>query len=179
MDRLRVLLAVKTDAELADALGMKPNTFANRKKSGSIPYDEVVAVSNGRGISLDAVFSPEYSQTVTTGSPRRLRQLENVYMAGGSSEATGSAIEVNILAACHAACRQVHGAEFEAQPAAVQIGYAADLYNLSVKMSAQSGGLEHMKRLDKDGMQKLLEVFMRLGWAKRFPPPPPYASSFF
>lgn len=178
-ERLRGLLSVKTDAELAEVLGMKPNAYANRKKSGSIPYDEIVTVMNVRGVSLDAVFRPEDSQYVSSDSPTATSIGESYrpYMSGAEHDPKRLAIEVGVLLVCQAACAQVHGPEFEKLPASAQMEYAADLYNLSVKISEQSGGIDNMKRLDKDGMQKLLEVFMRLNWARRFPPAPP--SVFF
>lgn len=63
-DRLRGLLALKSDAELSDALGMKPTAFANRKKNRSIPFEEIVAVANDRGISIDSILGVGNSHKV-------------------------------------------------------------------------------------------------------------------
>jgi hypothetical protein len=97
--------------------------------------------------------------------------------AEGSEPASGIAIDESLLTACHKACRGAYGDHFDQQPVDVQMGYAVDLYNLLVRMSAQNGGIEQMKRLEIVGILELLKVFNRLGWARKFPPPP-YRFSF-
>lgn len=92
-------------------------------------------------------------------------------LTGGSEPACAPFIDEGMLNVCHDACRSVYGDAFDGQSAAVQFGYAVDLYNLLVKMSAQYGGLEQMKRLETVGVADLLNVFIRLGWARKFPPP--------
>lgn len=90
---------------------------------------------------------------------------------GGSEPACDPSIDEGMLNVCHSACCSVYGDAFDGQSASVQFGYAVDLYNLLVKMSAQYGGLEQMKRLETVGVADLLNVFIRLGWARKFPPP--------
>ena len=99
--------------------------------------------------------------------------MEAMNMASlGGTSGSGLEIDENMLKTCHDACRGVHGMAFDEIPAVAQLGYATDLYNLLVKMSAQNGGLDKMKCLESTGMVELLNVFIRLGWAKKFPPPP-------
>lgn len=105
-----------------------------------------------------------------------------VAMAGfiaGSEPLSGLSIDVGILSACHNACRSVYGDAFDVLPAATQISYTSDMYNLLVKMSAQNGGLDKMKCLELNGMVELLNVFIRLGWARKFPPPSNQVGCFF
>lgn len=105
-----------------------------------------------------------------------------VAMAGfiaGSEPQSGLSIDEGMLNACHNACRSVYGDSFDGLSAVVQFCYAVDLYNLLVKMSAQNGGLDKMKCLESNGMVELLNVFIRLGWARKFPPPPNQVGCFF
>lgn len=53
LERLRGVLGVREDKEVAAALGMKPNTLHNRKATGSIPLSEVVALASKKKLSLD------------------------------------------------------------------------------------------------------------------------------
>lgn len=45
VERLKAALGLKSDAQVAKALGMKPNAFSNRMVSGSVPYEEIVTAS--------------------------------------------------------------------------------------------------------------------------------------
>lgn len=82
IDRVRVLFSLKNDAEVADALGMKPNAFANRKKSGSVPYEEIIAAAASKGISLDAIFNDEKSQNVVSenSSPYKVTNYDDLVL---------------------------------------------------------------------------------------------------
>lgn len=59
MARLRLALKVETDLALAEALGMKPSAFANRKKSGSLPYDELLNLAKSRNLNLHWLLTGE------------------------------------------------------------------------------------------------------------------------
>jgi len=95
-------------------------------------------------------------------------------MAMESSPATQgeySEINVRLLDNCLDACSKVHGQEFDALKASQQIDYAADLYNLLVRMSHSKGEkLDSMFRLEVTGLVELLQVFIKLGWTIKFPP---------
>lgn len=69
MDRLRAVLSLKNDAEMAEVLGLKPNAYANRKRNASVPYEEIVSVAAERGLNLDAIFLSGDSQNVVREPP--------------------------------------------------------------------------------------------------------------
>lgn len=106
-----------------------------------------------------------------------------MHMAGittpeGAASA-GQAIDESLLSSCHAACRTVYGDEFDALSPVVQIGYATDLYGLLVRLCASNGkDLGEMKRLEVNGLIELLKTYVRLGWARKFPPSAPDLYSF-
>jgi len=54
--RAKTAFGVKTDAELCELIGFSTSRFANRKRTGSIPYAELIAVAAERKVSLDVVF---------------------------------------------------------------------------------------------------------------------------
>jgi len=115
------------------------------------------------------------SQETVPAPQSAMNEPRMAYMAGvgGVNEAqSGEAIDEMLLDSCHAACRRVYGDDFDGAAMSVQLGYAVDLYNLLVKMSAQKGGLSEMKRLEVNGLVDQLNVFIRLGWPRKFPPPP-------
>lgn len=115
------------------------------------------------------------SQETVPAPQSAMNEPRMAYMAGvgGVNEAqSGEAIDEVLLDSCHAACRRVYGGDFDGAAMSVQLGYAVDLYNLLVKMSAQKGGLSEMKRLEVNGLVDQLNVFIRLGWPRKFPPPP-------
>lgn len=81
------------------------------------------------------------------------------------------AIDEILLSSCHAACKAVYGNKFEAESAVVQMGYAADLYGLLVRLCASNEkDLGEMKRLEVNGLIELLKIYVKLGWSRQFPP---------
>lgn len=57
LERLKPKLSVKTDAELADRLGVPHQTLNSWKKRGSIPLDVVIDAAEKHGVSLDYMFA--------------------------------------------------------------------------------------------------------------------------
>ena len=53
IQRLKLILDVKSDKDVAIALGLNPNSFFNRKKRGSIPMTKIVIVGNTLKVNLD------------------------------------------------------------------------------------------------------------------------------
>lgn len=85
-----------------------------------------------------------------------------------------------ILSGCLSACNVVHGEEFAKLSTAQQLGYAVDFYNLLVRMCHSQGvAIGDMKRLETKGLVEQLGAFVKLGWARKFPPPPMQVSCFF
>lgn len=99
--------------------------------------------------------------------------------AASSDSGSGVLIDNDLLSACHAACSKVYGDEFISAVPLMQLEFAVDLYNLLVKISAQNGGLEQMKRLEMNGLVEQLKVFIKLGWNRKFPPPTPILPNTF
>lgn len=96
-------------------------------------------------------------------------------VAGQNSDLCGE-IDGLVLSGCLSACSAVYGAEFDQAGAAQQIGYAVDLYNLLVRMCHSQGvAIVDMKRLEVKGLAEQLGAFIKLGWAKKFPPPVGYS----
>ena len=58
-ERLKKKLLLRTDKDLAEKLGLKPTTFNARKKAGSIPYSEIMALANCYNLDLNWVFKGE------------------------------------------------------------------------------------------------------------------------
>ena len=57
MGRLKMAIGAPTDAALCAAMGVASNTYANRKSSGSIPFDLVIATCISRSVNIDWVFT--------------------------------------------------------------------------------------------------------------------------
>ena len=53
IQRLRETLGLRSEKEVADALGMKPNAFYNRRRAGSLPYEELVALAEKKRLRTD------------------------------------------------------------------------------------------------------------------------------
>lgn len=52
-DRVLLVLNSSKQAAVSDALGMSSSDFANRKKRGRIPYENLVAFAASRNVSID------------------------------------------------------------------------------------------------------------------------------
>jgi Bacteriophage CI repressor helix-turn-helix domain. len=59
--RLKTAINVSNDADLAGRMGMKPNTFSNRKKSGSLPYEEIIRIADSENVNINWIFSGQGS----------------------------------------------------------------------------------------------------------------------
>jgi hypothetical protein len=57
LDRLRQALHCPSDAALADALGVKPNTLATWRRRNSVPYAECIAVAVEKCVNLEWLFT--------------------------------------------------------------------------------------------------------------------------
>lgn len=59
MSRLKVVLNLKSDAELARELGIKTPNFADKKKKKSIPYENIRILCKKNKLSLDFILNNE------------------------------------------------------------------------------------------------------------------------
>lgn len=81
MERLRLAIGAPTKAALAKALGMESNTYANRERSGSIPWEQVLRVCVEHGLSTDQVLTGRESQHVDARHPLDVELLTAVLTA--------------------------------------------------------------------------------------------------
>lgn len=82
-------------------------------------------------------------------------------------------VDVALLTRCMDACTEVYGKDFDARSPSVQVAYAADLYNLLSRMAGASrsaGAQAALLRLEVSGMAEQLRLYIKLGWARQFPP---------
>jgi hypothetical protein len=71
VSRLKLAVNINNDADLASRMGMKPNTFSNRKKAGSLPYEEIIRLADSENVNINWLFSgqgPRYRNELQ-GSP--------------------------------------------------------------------------------------------------------------
>ncbi|MEH0020869.1 MAG: LexA family transcriptional regulator [Desulfobacter sp.] len=59
LERAKKVLGVETDAQVADAIGMKPSAFNNRKRSGSIPFVHFVELASSQNVDLNWLINGE------------------------------------------------------------------------------------------------------------------------
>jgi hypothetical protein len=85
ISRIKKVTNLQEDAEIAKLLGMKPSTFAMRKKRGKLPKKEIELCAAKNGISTDWLFTgqgetfpsplPQFSMAVTKKELDWLLQL--------------------------------------------------------------------------------------------------------
>jgi len=56
LQRLKEALGLQNDKEIAEALGLNPNAFYNRKRLASIPYEEIVRLAELRKLKVDWIL---------------------------------------------------------------------------------------------------------------------------
>lgn len=69
IDRIKNFKGLKSDISVAETLGMTQSTFAERKRRGSIPYEELIIFCDKEGISLNWLLTGE-------GEIKREKELE-------------------------------------------------------------------------------------------------------
>jgi len=57
MDRLKTAGGIQKNSALAEYLGISPTAFSNRKKTGSVPYEQLIEVAYKNGISFNWLFT--------------------------------------------------------------------------------------------------------------------------
>lgn len=53
LEKMKTILGVANDSEVADAIGMKPSAFANRKKSESVPFSHYLKIIKSHNVNLN------------------------------------------------------------------------------------------------------------------------------
>ncbi|MDT4329787.1 helix-turn-helix domain-containing protein [Methylomonas sp. MV1] len=72
MNRMKTVINVASDSELGARLGMKPNTFSNRKKANSLPYEELIALASSENVNTNWLFygeGPMYRHQIAEAVP--------------------------------------------------------------------------------------------------------------
>ncbi|MEH0020998.1 MAG: helix-turn-helix domain-containing protein [Desulfobacter sp.] len=67
LSRIKIVLGVEKDKDVAMAINMKPNAFYNRKKSGSLPLSEFVCLAIKHDVCMDWLIlgiGPKYSPKI-------------------------------------------------------------------------------------------------------------------
>jgi len=53
LEKMKIILGVKKEADVAIAVGMKPSAFSNRKKTGSIPFSHYLKKAKSLKVNLN------------------------------------------------------------------------------------------------------------------------------
>jgi len=173
-----------TQKELCEKIGMKLPSLRDYELGNRIPGGDALTTLVSVGINANWLLTGEGPMLLAEDSQSQSDQTlmipavadKSFYMAsmanmGGNAE-LGQKIAFDILTNCYSACLSVYGEEFSKMETVLQMEYAVNLYNLLVKVSlSNEGKFEQMSRLEVKGVVEQLNVFIRLGWAKKFPPP--------
>jgi hypothetical protein len=73
--RLKFALSLPNDAALASALGLSRSNYANKKASGAIPYEAVLALSRERALNLEWVLWGEGQEITKNDHPDTLNMV--------------------------------------------------------------------------------------------------------
>ena len=85
--RLKFLLRVSKDGEIAEALGLSKQAFSERKKRGAFPERELLALA-----ALRPEIDPVY---VLTGKTQQVRAIEAAAGVAGSSAAAAKQLRAD------------------------------------------------------------------------------------
>ncbi|HPT50102.1 MAG TPA: hypothetical protein PKZ22_07865 [Accumulibacter sp.] len=90
-----------------------------------------------------------------------------------------NALNGAVLNLCLGACQDVHGKDFGDEPAAAQMAFAIDLYNVLGRLASgkeigvTGKGLADFHKLERKGMEELLRLLLQMGWAMKYAPSSP------
>lgn len=59
IERVKKSLKIKNDCDVAEKLGMKAGTFNARKKSNSLPYEEILVLANAEKLDFNWLLTGE------------------------------------------------------------------------------------------------------------------------
>lgn len=81
-------------------------------------------------------------------------------------------INANLLRLCLLSCKQVFGEDFSNALITIQMQYAVEFYNQLVQMAnakTPHTALNTFCQLDSGALSEQLRVFIKMGWARKFP----------
>jgi transcriptional regulator with XRE-family HTH domain len=105
MERLAKSLKITQDKELAEALGMSASNLSNRKRTESIPWENVCHLCISRGVNIDWVLTGEGSAFVNRDEWIQVPDVDPALMGEIAGE-LASAFQAGDAAALHAAAQR-------------------------------------------------------------------------
>ena len=174
MKAARELIGLTQDG-LAKAVGGSKRGIQENEARNRVPGGEVVAGMVRLGVNANWLLAGEGDML--------LQGAKGVQASGNGSQAqylvsepeisvdTPLGVDAAFLRLCLGACAMVYGEGFAREPAALQVEYAAALYNLLTKQAAAQGqgikaGLAAFSRLETRGVADQLRLFLQMGWAR-------------
>ena len=151
-ERLKKALSLSSDRALAMELGIKPAAFYNRKKSESLPLEEIIDICISRKVSIDWLFTNE-------GQPLKSGQQPNI--------PTIAAVEPRLLGLVMAELERARAFEEKVDSAlakerateAAKMGFlAARVYNKSMFVKNSKLQLATIRE-DAEGYAYVARVF--------------------
>ena len=70
LDRIKQTMQFSTDAQVAEFIGLSPSGLGNRKRSGSIPFENICKACAARGVNIDWVLTGVGTRSGVLVSPR-------------------------------------------------------------------------------------------------------------
>ena len=61
VERIKKEFLYRSDKEFAKAIGLSPTAFHNRKKTSSLPFQEIIEFANSRNVNLNWIMTGEGS----------------------------------------------------------------------------------------------------------------------
>ncbi len=95
--KLKSLLGIKTDLELAKLINVKPNTISSWKSRETLQYDTIIELCKQRNIDLNDVFFHRYEVSFNNGNDKRkvvMISIQNQLQYYISSQATMSVAQI-------------------------------------------------------------------------------------
>lgn len=164
-----------TQIQMAEQSGVSARGYQGYEDGRSVPGGEVVAGMVRLGVNANWLL--------TGVGDMLLQGAQGVQASGNGNQAqylvsepeisvdTPLGVDSAFLRLCLGACAMVHGEAFAREPAALQVEYACDLYNLLMKQATAQGqgikaGLAAFSRLETRCVADQLRLFLQLGCAR-------------
>ena len=96
IERLKDLLSLGSDKELSEILKMTPAAFNNRKRSGSLPYKQIIDVGNKQNVNLNWLLTgegPVYKDQIPSSEDQKTPSEKTISSDHEASNVTKVVIE--------------------------------------------------------------------------------------
>ena len=77
LSRLKKIFKIETDKKLAELINMKTSAFNLRKKSGSIPFNELLILAKNNNINLNWLFNGEGTIFLNENFKKNVKDLRH------------------------------------------------------------------------------------------------------